>query len=90
MSMGPKQRVAGAVWEQPDAELVLQAPDVLGHGRLGQEKRLGGAGERAELGDLGEDLELAQIHAAEYRSAPGPCPADDAGGGKQKGPRRAR
>ena len=48
--------------EQAHAELVLEGADMLGHGGLGEMQRLGGAGKGGELGHLGEDLELAQIH----------------------------
>ena len=49
--------------EQLHAQLVLERADVLGDGRLREEERLGGAREAAELGDLDEDLEPAQVHA---------------------------
>src|SRR6185503_18512236 len=48
--------------QQLHAELVLEAAHVLGDRRLGQEERLGGAREAAQLGDLHEDLEPTQVH----------------------------
>src|SRR5438034_1252769 len=48
--------------EELRAELVLECAHVLGDGRLREGEGLSGAGEAAELGDLHEDLETAQVH----------------------------
>ena len=56
------RRAAPEPIEQLHAQLVLERAHVLGHGGLGEVERLGGAREAAELGDLGEDLEPAQVH----------------------------
>ena len=77
---GPRDaRPAPEPVEQPHAELVLEGADMLGHRGLGEMQRLGGAGEGGELGDLGEDLELTQIHGGrKYRRRAGACPAASA------------
>src|SRR5205823_14381096 len=57
--------------EQLHAQLVLERAHVLGDGGLREVERLGGAREAAELGDLGEDLEAAQVHQ-QRRALAGP------------------
>src|SRR5262249_2668217 len=57
--------------EQPHAELVLERADVLGYGRLRQVERFRRFGERSELRDLDEDLELAQIHVVSIGAVSG-------------------
>src|SRR5439155_20947752 len=61
----PGARRDGAAAEpiqELDPEVVLEPADVLGHRRLSQVERFGGAREAPELGDLHEDLQPAQIH----------------------------
>ena len=48
--------------EELQAELVFERAHVLGHGGLRESKRLRGSREAAELGDLRENLETAQVH----------------------------
>ena len=50
--------------EQRRAELALQAVEASGQGRLGDEKRFGGAADAAPAGDLEEALDLHELDAA--------------------------
>ena len=50
-----------AALDQPHADLGFERRELAGHGRLGHDERLGGAPERAMLGDRPEHLETASI-----------------------------
>ena len=55
-------RTAPEAIEQPHAQLLLEGADVLRHRGLRQEERFRRLGERLELGNFDEDLELSQVH----------------------------
>ena len=70
--MGERDAAAGAL-EERGAEIALQLLDRLGDRRLGDGKLARGAGDRADLGDGDEVLELAELegHRPRRLACPG-------------------
>jgi hypothetical protein len=62
-ALGGELDAAARAAEDLDAELLLEAPDLLGDRRLGEVQLLGGLRERAVAGDGGDGAKVAQLHA---------------------------
>ena len=63
MPLGGQLDAAAGAAEHLDPELLLEATDLLGDGRLAEVELLAGLGQRAVLGDGDDRAEVTQLHA---------------------------
>ena len=61
--LGGQLDAAARAPEHLDPQLLLQATDLLGDGRLAEVELLAGFGQRAVLGDGDDRAEVTQLHA---------------------------